>query len=321
MSNRKFNFNPIVILRDKSERAILMICMSIAFVFWIAVKMTETYEREIKVNIEFKSPSDNLMLSKVPPNQLIVTVKGSGWDLFWVKSPNLSYFLTFDDAKETRVFRQQLFRYDIASQLENKDIEIITLIPEQISLKLDIRTNKRVRVEFKENIKIAPQFTQIGSTVIQPENVLVTGPANEVNKIESWQTEPFEVEGMNKRIKNSIPLQSHPNKQVSFAPQAVTYDIIIEELTEKELILPIELIGDTAGLKIFPNQIRVKCNVGLSNYDRLTADNFSLIIDANNIKDKERLPIIIQKTPTFIQHVTYEMNSVNYLISVENSHN
>lgn len=310
MTTRKYNFNPLHFLRDKSERNIFLICVGIAFGFWFAVKITEPYDKDIEIPLAFESPSDNLILTKVPKKKITATISSSGWDLLWVKAPKLTYQIPFDAKKEPKTYREGDLKHDIGIKLSG--IEIKALTPDQVTVQLDDKVNKIIPVQFAKSFKIAPQFTQIGETTIQPEKIKVTGPASELDKINIWETEMYKIDNISSSTKNQIGIKPHSNQQVQFEPNVVTYGIAIEQITEKEIIIPIELIGDTTGIKIFPNTVKAKCSVGLSSYDRLNSSLFKASVNADDLK-YNKAPIIFAE-PYFIKNVQYELDSVQYLI-------
>ena len=59
-----------------------MICMGIALIFWIFIKLSQEYTAEKQVLFNFQIPSDKAF-TKAPPNDLKVDLVGTGWDLMY----------------------------------------------------------------------------------------------------------------------------------------------------------------------------------------------------------------------------------------------
>ncbi|MGB0862551.1 MAG: CdaR family protein [Saprospiraceae bacterium] len=314
MSKRNVNFNILQIVKDKSERAILMVCIGIAFVFWIATKMSKSYETDIEISVEFTPPSENNILTKTPPNKLDVSLKATGWDLMFQSlkrnEPILNYNLSNDTLQEFRL--QQLTR-DIKNKL-TPDIQISTITPEYIPLRLDERVQKRIPIRINSSISVASQYLQTAPISVRPDTILVKGPASVLRKINQWQTAPLAFDQLNTRQTDDIPLRSYPNGQVIFEPQAVTYDIIIEQLTERIIEIPITLTGQQQdSIHIYPNTVKARCTMGLSNYERLSSKQFKIVASIADLT-VDKLPLIIKNEPPFTQNITYSVDSVNYLI-------
>ena len=314
MSKRNVNFNILQIVKDKSERAILMVCIGIAFVFWIATKMSKSYETDIEIGVKFTPPNENNILTKTPPNKLDVTLKAAGWDLMFQslkrKKPILNYTLSSDTLQEFRL--QQLTR-DIKNKL-NSDLQISTITPEYIPLILDELVQKRIPIRINSSISVASQYLQTAPISVRPDTILVKGPASVLRKINQWQTAPLAFDQLNTRQTDNIALRSYPNGQVVFEPQAVTYDIIIEQLTERIIEIPIIFAGQQQdSIRIFPNTVKARCTLGLSNYERLSSDQFKIMANASDLT-VNKFPLIIKNEPPFTQNITYSIDSVSYLI-------
>jgi hypothetical protein len=74
--NKKFQ------LKIREDRAILLICIGIALVFWLLVKLSQTYSTVRPVKFEFQIP-ENETLSNAPPEDMTVEIEGTGWDLMF----------------------------------------------------------------------------------------------------------------------------------------------------------------------------------------------------------------------------------------------
>ena len=306
------NFNPLHIIRDRNERAILMICIGIAFIIWFATKMSKTYEMDTKVKVTFQPPSEGDIVTKEPPKDIEVRLNGKGWDLMY-QSLRRQATLTYDLSKDTlQEFRQGQLTRDIQNNVR-KDIAINNIIPEYIPLVLDRKVQKRIPIAINENISIAPQYLQMAPIIIRPDTIQVIGPSTIVRNLKEWKTLPLKVNNLSSRQTNMIKLDKHPNSQVIFTPQVVTYDIIVEQLTEREIEIPIEIIGKTDSISIYPNKIKAKCTMGLSHYERLHPSQFRLVVDVSNLGSNQ-LPIIKQTEPKFLQTIQYSADSVSYLV-------
>lgn len=317
MSKGQSDFNVLHIIRSRNERAILMVCIGIAFVFWLALKMSNTYDTSLTIPIAFVPPTKDLILKQPPPSQLKATLSGNGWDLLaqyiWRRSPALSYQLT-DEA--TQVFRLQQFSQDVQSKL-GEHISIKTLVPEYVSIQLDAKARRRVPIELAQNISIASQFIQTAPTNVQPDTIWAEGPASVLRNITQWQTLPLALNDICQRTTNTIGIKPYPNRQVVFEPSAITYDLIIEQITEKQMSIPISVIGAPDSLWYYPHDLKVSCTIGLSDYDRLHPTDIQLLVDASELPplpQSNLLPIQVQRVPSFVNSVHLEIDSVRYLI-------
>lgn len=316
MAKRGLDLNIRNILSDKTERAILTICVSIAFVFWIFTKLSKTYESSIQVNLEYELPNENNILTKKPPSSLDVTLDGTGWNLLFHsisrRNPKLKYTLSQDTLQEIRF--QRLSR-DVKFKLRS-GIDIGTIIPDNIPLRMDISAQKRIPVNLVNKVSFAQQFVESAPKTILPDTVIIEGPYSIIRQVNEWYTNPLIIDELSHRLRDTISLASFSNQQVSFKPNYVAYDVIVEQLTEKEIEVPIVLSKPNPNVIIFPKSIKVKCTVGLSNYERLMPNQFSLQVDisegTNGVAEIKKI-----KEPEFLKLAKYETLNVNYFIVQE----
>lgn len=314
MSKKRIDFNIWHILSNKSERTILLVCIGIAFVFWIFSKLSKSYETDITVALDFVPPSENNILTTPPPPNLDVTLKGNGWALMSQTLFQKPFKLTYK-LEETafQALRLQLLTRDLKKNLRSS-INIGTITPELISLNLDVKASKRIPIELVQNLNIAPQYIEIAPQNIYPDTINVVGPVSVIREIKSWKTITLQANNIRTRIQDTIAIAPYSNPQVTFEPSFVGYDIIVEQITEKTIDIPLMFIGkidDNAILSA--TSVQAKCTIGLSFYDKLTPDLFALVVDLNAVKDGI-VPIKFQKTPTFLQNVEYSTKTVQYLV-------
>ncbi len=313
MAKRGLDLNIKNILSNKTERAILMICIGIAFVFWIFSKLSKTYDSAIQVKVEYELPNDNSILTKKPPAALDVTLDGTGWNLLLhsmgKRSRKLKYTLSQDTLQEIRL--QRLTR-DLQLKL-GFGVDIGTINPDNIPLVMDVKARKRIPVRLINEISFAKQFVESAPQTISPDTIVIEGPYSIIRNIKEWHTAPLEVDELSFRLRDTISLAQFSNQQVSFKPNYVAYDVLVEQLTEKVIEVPITLSEPNASVMIFPKSIQVKCTIGLSNYEKLSPNQFSLQVDIS--KSKDGIATIQKvKVPSFLELVKYETLIVNYFI-------
>jgi hypothetical protein len=317
MSKRGLDLNIKNILSDKSERAMLIICVGIAFVFWIFSKLSKTYNSDIQVHLEYILPDKNSILTKKPPPKLDVTLDGTGWNLMFnsihQRSPKLEYRLNQDTFQEIRL--QRLTR-DLQFKL-GFGANIGTINPDFIPLVMDVKARKRIPIKLINKISLEEQFVESAAKTILPDTIVIEGPSSIIQNIKEWHTLPLEVNKLSHRLKDTISLAPYPNPQVRFIPNFVAYDVFVEQLTEKEVEVPIILTEKKTDVLIFPKSIKVKCTIGLSNYEKLTPALFHYQVDIS--KGKNGIAeIIVVKEPSFLKFKKHETETIQYFI-IKNS--
>ena len=178
------------------------------------------------------------------------------------RKPKLNYQLSQDS---TQVFRLQRLKRDLQLKLR-PDVEIGTINPEMIELDIDVKASKRIPIRLENDITYAPQFIETAPKTIKPDTIIVTGPASIIRNIKEWRTTPLELKNLNQRVRDTISIELYANRQVTFEPSYVSYDVITEQITEKILEIPIKPLGNDNSIIFHPTTIKVKCTLGKNEF-------------------------------------------------------
>ena len=284
----------------KSDRAILMICMGIALVFWLITNLSQNYDTEIKVRVAFNVPS-NKILREPPPTLLNVSLNGSGWDLMFRYLSGRPRLLTFD---LTPAEQKTITKIDLKKKVKDNisaNITVTEISPENIVLRLDKPIEKQVPITVKTDIKTIPQYQLAGDVQLLPNEIILSGPQSVLADISMATTNKIKIKNVNKNNFGTIQVKPFENSQVSFKPQAVNYIANVEQVTEKILEVPVEFNPQKDTLSIQPQSIKVICTIGLSKYETLNDRDFKAVLDTTNIKSKKYAGVHLVQTPDFLK--------------------
>lgn len=300
----------------KTDRAILIICIGIALIFWFFTKMAQQYETEVSVNVSYVVPESKI-LTYPPPETIYAKLKSGGWSLFFRylsgNRPNIEILL--DESPLQIISPRQQESY--ISKALNDQFQVENKTLENITLELDDVFVKKVPLSLSHKIRMAPQYQLSDSLVIYPDSVDAVGPALQVAGIESWETELFTLENVDATSKPIIPVKVHPNQQIRFIPDEVTCNLNVEQYTEKTFELPVLVSGVRDSSKIILIQRRVKISfaVGLTDYEKINENQFELIADFSKLNYEESTfaPVKINKSPPSVKNIRLQPNQVEFL--------
>lgn len=132
---------PPQILSKKEDRVIFTVSVSIAFVFWCLVKLSQTYTVTKDVAINYVLPA-NKMLVEQPPQVLKIIMEGIGWDLVY-ESFYKSYVkinIEINNFYSTFINTPELMT-KVESQIERFSLKRIS--PEYLMIRLEERIAKK----------------------------------------------------------------------------------------------------------------------------------------------------------------------------------
>lgn len=303
----------------KSDRAVLIICISIALIFWTLTRLSQSYKTTQECKLYYNLPEGYILASDAP-EKLEVAMEGIGWDLManYFSQREGSLSLNLNDNPRQIYNSAQLINKLVRTQgnidINGLNIDILDLeVEEQLSKKVPITLDANLSFDSRYHLKQAP--------LLLPDSILLSGPETTINNLTEWLTSTVTLEDINKNTSLDLTLKEPKAKNLSIAPKKVALTIEVEQLTEKNFFVPIKINNAPDSIKIFPNNIKMSCVVGLSHYDQIGPDDFELEVNMAGIAAKEEnnsLPVLLSKQPKEVKSVHLSHQSVEFFF-VENT--
>lgn len=306
----------------QSDRTMLGFCMLLAFVFWLITKLSYNYQDVVTVELEYEMPEDKAF-TYPPVQQLEVTVRGTGWELLRLAFGNKDRVLTVPVAQnDTRVVTTSSWNSKISRLLSK--ITPLSIQPETIHLQIEPLARKTVPIILDHQARLAPLHRFVDSFQIEPKTVEITGPVSIVRQIKEWKTVVlFPSKPIDKDLNIALSLATHPNSNLEFSVEQVQCIAKVEEITEKRIKVPVEIINAPEDLIIvlLPKTIEIVSSVGLSDYDRLSQENFKVVADfsAIDVYQQRTIKVQLQYKPNYVTYVQYSPKKLDYIIRSKES--
>jgi hypothetical protein len=305
----------------RTDRAILIICISIAFIFWLLTKLSCSYKDSVIIKLDYKIPN-NKVFTNPPAQQLEVNIEGVGWDL-------LGLAFSDETRKVSILVKENEIRTISASSLNNKvlkylpEVKILSIFPENIQLQTENLATKTIPVVLEEQIRLASQCQFVDSIRISPRTIKISGPASVIRDIYEWKTNVLiPSDDVDKDIDVELTLATHSNSNITPSVNIIRCFAAVEAVTEKQVLVQIEVLNapDSLLLVILPKKIKVSCNVGMSAYASLNASNFKAVVNFEkvNLFNQSTIRVILSEKPTFVKQVQYLPKKVDYIIRSKN---
>lgn len=285
------------------ERAVLMVCIGAALVFWIMNRLSTQFKRTTFVRLEYVVPSGRA-LSVAPPQTAQVTWQGSGWDLMTGRDPHI--FLT----AENDSLQSFSMRAVISAQL---GIEVLGVAPEQITVELEESAARSVPIVVVSALSFAKGFDLADEIQLTPSVVTVEGPRSVVEQLNFIKTDTLKFDKLKDTLVTKARLVANPI--FKFSRTEVEARLAVEQFTEKSLFVPIVVKNAPQSLQIFPNKIKLDCTVALGRYAQLSAANFVAEVDLKNVDLKSKnntVAIILSKQPSFVRNLKFSPKAVEF---------
>ena len=298
--NRKNSFVP-------SDRVGISICLAISFIAWFLTKMSKEYLDEYDFAIRYEIP-EHLTTQQLPSDRLSTELRAKGWAFLRMALSRSDDTLVVN----TGEYLQQNIssRLALANHLRDQitdQIEIRSITPEQLSFRLVEKSRKKIPVVLAGPLPLDGQHQMRESPRFEPDSITIFGPAETIAGVTQWYVE-YEGEPLNADARISVALQPTENG-ITFDTASIDLVTAIEQITEKEIYVPITLPDSLTGkVQVFPDEALVRCTVGLSKFDDISASQFTLVARPGNAKNTFDVSVVDK--PDMVELLSYSPRQV-----------
>ena len=139
--------------------------------------------------------------------------------------------------------------------------------------------SKKVLVNSHLNIALKKGYFYSSPITFEPEEIIITGPSKIIDSINNVNTLKENLTNVYQNFNKKIKLEKIDN--VNFNIKEVTVLANIEKFTEGNLELKYDIINKDPNFEVttFVKKINITYKVSLKNFDKIKADDFTIICD------------------------------------------
>jgi hypothetical protein len=300
----------------RSDKAILIFCIGIAFVFWLTTKLSKVYRTTLKIKMHYDLPLGHTF--RLPPPEFCeVDVQASGWELSNMQRYTLR--IAADELYSHTVFNAQDLQKRV-QQVIGKPIQLFGINPQELQLDVEPLVYKILPIVADLQMETSAMYRLAGEPSLNPKFVKVQGPKSVLDTVVSWQTQPINIKDVRTAVRQNVELRPHSNSQVSLEFASTDISIDVQQITEKQITLPIDIQtgSDSLLVVLIPQTVTLTCIVGLKDFNKIQANDFQLFVNPPDAKqlgsENKELQVQIRRKPAFLEIVKIEPQSVRYLL-------
>ena len=256
---------------------------------WVYVNLNLTYSFEVNVPLSVRSAKSQGVSNDIPASVNVI-LKGKGWSLFKILTTgNLEYYLDLTQyKKDTKVDLMQN-----TSEALNlpPDVYVQNVYPGSIEVMFDNIITKMVRVKNNTSVQTRDEFTVIGSVILRPDSVKLTGASSSLSKIKFVQTEFVVFKDVNTNISRDVKLIDTLGNQIKIEPTEVNVSYKVELSAEKvfdDVDVNVYGIPSNKDVLIIPPKISITLRGGVEELSKLTAKDLNIGINYHQIEADEQ---------------------------------
>jgi len=269
---------------------IFLLAFILAAFIWFEINMTKTQ----KVNVEFPITISNapsaLVLIKMEPETITMTVEGKGQDILAFTTKKYAYHI---DLKDVHYGKNYLpINWDEINGFKEHDLNIIQHPAiDDILVVMDNMSTQTVpiRLEFADDS--SKVYFIENELDISPKEIVLTGPQSYLSRIEEVPSVPFDKE---------IHVQDPHLSLIQPKEAMVEYDVYTIDITKKEpaflqKTMSLIPIATPEGISIFPPSVSIKI---LAEEELITIleekDIYATAIVPDSVKVDDEVPVEIE---------------------------
>jgi len=276
-------------------------------IFWMMQVYRQKFESTLTIPVKYTNIPDSIVFENELPAEIFVGIKDDGAALFKYFFTKRHDSLVVDVREMVRGTQEKVIQGRNFEQLIRSKLfvtsELISYSPTRLSYAYAVLRRKKLPVIYDGYVSLAPGLLLDGELTLKPDSVLVYGSKAALDTMFYAHTVGDTLKNITKAKK--IQLAMREAKGIKYIPSTVEMTIPVDEFIERELEVPVTCVNlpENLTIRFFPSSIKIPFLVGKKRYSSITADNFEVIVDYNDLKDfkEASIPIRITESPNYIQ--------------------
>ncbi|MBS0011360.1 MAG: YbbR-like domain-containing protein [Bacteroidales bacterium] len=322
LSGRLGSIRHKIVNRDVAVFSFFLI---LSFFLWFLNALGKDMTGTISFPAHYINISRDRALVSDLPDRISLTVRGAGYSILKHKLISNKPPLQIDLGKVNhRVIRDdQRYEYYILTFALREDFrrrlreefEIMAVTPDTIHFAFEMIASKSVPVKPDVEAVTQKQYMIYGLITSNPDSVVISGPATVIDTIEAVSTKHWKIDQIS--ATTTVSLQLEAVRTVDFSEKKVEVTIPVEQFTEAVREVPVTVINrpSEGTIRLFPERIKIYCNVALRDYNRFMASSIEAVTDMMDvdIRNTEKLEISLRNTPSYVSSLRFAPAEVEYI--------
>lgn len=306
---------------ENRKTVVFLICLGISAFLWLLIKLSQEYEINVNVPVEYYNyPEDQILINK-PDSVIQIRITDNGFDLMRVSLFGSPRSLEFNipDMRTSKVNAQIKQSY-VLTRTKIEDLNSIfssaknlrLLGPDSLVLKFERLATKEVIVIPQIEYQLLPQFQLKGNPQLQPNIITLYGSQNNLKHIDTIYTESKSYSELDLSFTDNLKLLIPSSVNANFR----TCELIaeVEKFTEAKTTITIPKdFTNNENIRLFPKHIEIKYAVSFEKFNEIKSEDFKVKakIDPLNVG---KLNISLESFPDDIRVIDFSPKVAEFII-------
>ncbi len=302
----------------RGDFSVFLLFLGLTLFFWWSQTMNQNYETQMKLPVIVSDVPDNVRITRQPARQLTVALSGKGSSLKKsgrrgsrnvLKVSNSAFMMSHGHASVST----SRLRDSIAAMLPSS-VVIHSISPDSLVYQYAMQRSLKLPVEFEGTTESQDQFF-LERIEFSPDSVIAKILLSDT-AVHRAVADVAQIALTSDTIIRTVALKAE--RGVIFSQDEVNMTVLSQQYTEKSLEVPITGVNfpEYVSLKSFPARAVLTVWVKMSEYDRVTAADFQVVVDYNDIagSDASKARLRIYSQPANVRNVRLQTRTVDYLM-------
>lgn len=322
----KVLFRRLRLVKINRNFLVFLVFVGISTAFWFVQTLQDNSQNEVEFVINIANEPQGVLYTSEKPEAIAVKLSGRGKIILPYILGQIIDDKKYDidiDFKEVSNGRGKLeidnnaIRRAVLKKIPN-GLTFVSSNPGKIDVFYATGKPKYVPVKFGGTVTAANNHILCG-ILYSSDSVKVTAPSYLFGSIKFITTEDGKWENLEDTVKTRLALVSPAGVKVE--PDSVDVSICVDLVSDKTLSATIfsENMPKNKYLRIFPQQAEITFRVNSKLYNSITAEDFLLAVDYNDIKeDTKQCRIHLRQKPDNVHNIRISPEYVEFFIEQEN---
>jgi len=302
----------------KGDFTVFLLFLAITVFFWWSQTMSQSYQTSMKVSVQVSDVPDDVRITTPAAKQVTVSLSGKGSALRKSGRRGSRHMLNvsssaFSMSQGHASLPTAVLRDSIRALLPSS-VVISSISPDSLVYQYALQRSVLLPVEFDGNVESQDQFF-LERIEFSPDSITASILLSDTSSVRALAQAGTVTLASDTTIR-TIALK--PADGVIFSADEVQMTVIAQQYTEKSLEVPITGVNfpEYISLKAFPARATLTVWVKMSEYDKVTAADFQVVVDYNDIagSDASKARLRIFSQPANVRNVRLQTRTVDYLM-------
>lgn len=301
----------------RGDETILIVSLLLAVFIWLAHNLSDDFFSYRQFRVTVVTDIDGYAPTSVADQILSVGGRAKGFDLISQRASarhpkdvtiNLDAALFVPDKSAPNTF--SVAASDMQKALDaaaGSDFSVTVLPDVRVSFVFEPQSFKKVPVDLPVvEISCQPQYMMTGELTLTPDSVFVYGNEKDLVKVSSVTARPLRLQNIDRNTVGELQLNKVPGMRIGSG--TVSYKIAVARYVEERVTVNITPVNVPAGKKliVLPSTVDLVCRIPYDAVKRLSADDFSFVLDYNDVVSLHSSKVIPRMASSGCTVLSYE---------------